>query len=224
MPRRITPLINEGVYHVFNRGINKQTIYLEESDKRRFLDLLQYYQPSKVGLCFSDFKKASEEKREISINKQNNSKSLVDILSYCLMPNHFHLVLKQTVDNGISEFMRKIQIGYTKYFNKKYEKDGPILRGQFKSVNIENEDLLQHIVRYIHLNPYSSNIVDSKSDLFIYPWSSLSEYIDSSSKPISKPQLILKSFKSVDSYRKFILNQADYQKNLNILKHLIFED
>lgn len=154
--------------------------------------------------------------------RQENDK-LVELICFCLMPNHLHLLLSQKKDNGISKFMANLQNSYTRYFNTKHERIGPLMQGQFKAVLIEDDEQLLHVSRYIHLNPYSSFIVKDLTDLEKYPWSSLPEYLGIVSTSICNKQVILSYFKSVEDYKKFVFDQADYQRKLEKIKHLILE-
>ena len=135
------------------------------------------------------------------------------------MPNHFHLLLKQLVDNGISQYLSNFTNSYTRYFNTKYERSGPIFQGKFKAVHVENNEQLLHVSRYIHLNPYSSSIVSSIEQLKAYPHSSLTKL--STSKVESS--LITDQFKNIDEYYKFVIDNADYQKQLQTIKKLTLE-
>lgn len=139
------------------------------------------------------------------------------------MPNHFHLLLKQNVEIGISNYVKKFQISYTRYFNTKQERDGPLLRGQFRAVRIEDENQLLHVNRYIHLNPYTSHVVNNIDDLKTYTWSSLWEYLGKPGDEFCQKKGILSNFKALNNYSEFVLNHADYQKQLSKIKHLTFE-
>lgn len=138
------------------------------------------------------------------------------------MPNHFHFLLKQIKDNGISHFVANFQNSYTRYFNVKWKKDGPLLLTQFKAVRIEDDNQLLHVSRYIHLNPYSSFVIKSIDNLIDYPWSSLKEYLSSAN--VVKSEEIINLIGSSKKYKKFLLDQADYQRTLDQIKHLTHED
>ena len=132
------------------------------------------------------------------------------------MPNHFHLLVKQLKEGGISEFMRRFILSYNKYRNIKYSRQGSLFNGPFRAVHIETDEQLIHVSRYIHLNPLVSLLV---RDLKLYPWSSYNKYIaESQNDPLSKEE-ILGFFKSPEDYEKFVLEQADYGKTLEIIKH-----
>lgn len=223
MPARFTPLITDQYYHIFNRGVNKQPIFQGVRDYKRALDILDFYSFN-PKLRFSKFLLLSQEERGNfidSLHKINDK--LVDIVCFCLMPNHFHLLLNQLKDNGISKFMANLQNSFTRYFNTKHERVGPLLQGQFKAVLIEDDNQLLHVSRYIHLNPYSSYIVRDLVGLEQYPWSSFPEYLGKVAVEICNKEIILSQFKDQKDYKEFVFNQADYQRRLEEIKHLVME-
>lgn len=224
MPVRLVPLITDEYYHIFNRGINKQPIFLGIGDYHRVIDILEFYSFASSKLRFSKFILLPKEERTSlweTIKKEN--KRLVDIICYCIMPNHFHFLLRQREEGGISKFMAKLQNSYTRYFNTKHGKIGPILQGQFKAVRIEDDNQLLHVSRYIHLNPYTSFVVKGLDDLEHYLWSSFPEYIGERNTSICSKEIILANFKDSRDYKRFVFDQADYQRRLKEIKHLSLE-
>ena len=223
MPIRKTPLFNGEYYHVFNRSIDNKPIFTSRKECKRALIAVQYYQFSLLPLKLSLFLRLSVDHRsELLMQLSSENKRLINLLCYCLMPNHFHFLLKQTEDKGISRFVRNFENSYTKYFNKKEERDGPIFKGQFKAVRIERDEQLLHVSRYIHLNPYSSFLVKDYKSIMEYEWSSIGEYLGNR-KGFCYSGLILSFYNSSEGYKKFILNHADYQRRLEGIKHLTFE-
>lgn len=223
MPARFTPLVTDQYYHIFNRGVNKQPIFQGVRDYKRALDILEFYSFN-PKLRFSKFLLLSQEERSNfmdSLHKINDK--LVDIICFCLMPNHFHLLLNQLKDNGISKFMANLQNSFTRYFNTKHERIGPLLQGQFKAVLIEDDNQLLHVSRYIHLNPYSSYVVKDIEGLIEYKWSSFPEYLGIADKEICAKKIILDHFKNTQDYKQFVFDQADYQRKLEEIKHLVLE-
>lgn len=141
------------------------------------------------------------------------------------MPNHFHFLLKQLTDNGISKFIGQFCNSYTRYFNTKHSRIGHVFQGVFKSVHVESQEQLIHLSRYIHLNPCVSSIV-KKELLFDYPWSSYPNYLKGKSKgksDIFEIDPVLSSFKSPQDYQQFVLNHADYARELELVKHLVID-
>lgn len=212
MPYRTTPLINGSFYHIYNRGVAKLPIFEQNHDYKRLLQTLDYYQIKGPKPRFSYLK------RRKTFNP-DKSKKIVEIIAYCLMPNHFHLLIKQLEEGGITEFVRKFSDSYTKYYNIKYNRVGPLLQGEFKATLIESDEQLVHLIRYIHLNPIVANLT---TDLMKYPWSSHQEYLKNSPTICNNHQ-IASFFKTSEDYSKFLLDQIDYGKQLESLKHQTFE-
>ncbi len=209
MPYRTTPFITGQYYHLYNRGLSKQNIFRTTRDYSHFIQTFFYYQIQNPKPKFSLYRKSS-------LFKIDPSKKIVDIICYCLMPNHFHLLVKQVQENGISEFMRKFSHSYTKYWNIKNNHQGPLLQAMFKAVLVETDEQLLHLSRYIHLNPLVSSVIQ---DLNMYPWSSYLSYLDPDNTQHIAKNEILEFFNSAKDYEKFVLNQADYGTTLEMLKH-----
>lgn len=224
MPYRETQFENQHYYHIFNRGINSQTIFSDDRDYQRALELVQYYRFSSSKTRFSQLIRQPRELKLDSLDKlTKEGNCLVEVLAYCLMPSHFHLLLKQEQESGISKFLADFQNSYTRYFNTRHIKFGPILQGPFKAVLVENDNQLAHLSRYIHLNPYASEIVKSKNDLEQYPWSSFSEYIKETLNSICKPEEVLSHFKGRSDYQQFVIDHADEQLEIKRIEHLIID-
>lgn len=224
MPRRKIPLINSQVYHIYNKGINSQPIFTDKWEYKRALQAIKFYKYGFEDFKLSDFLALAKNKQDkIWGEVKSDNNNLVKILSFCLMPNHFHLLLKQENDAGISNFMKKFQSSYSHYFNNRQNRKGTVFMGQFKAVLIETEEQLLHVSRYIHLNPYSAFIIKKLPELENYPWSSYKEYLKPNNNNISYTEDILSYFSSSNNYRKFVNDNADYQKSLEKIKHLILE-
>ena len=186
-------------YHIFNRGVDKRTIFLNTRDYERFLYLLFACNDRKPLLNsqfhYRGFASIETYPRERDL--------LVDILCFCLMPNHFHLMLHERTENGISRFMQKLGTGYTMYFNKRYERSGALLQGVFKSVHVDRQAYILHLSSYIHLNPAGipsresedipMGIVHGKRYEYAkhYPWSSYAAYLGTNRyDPLLNKQII----------------------------------
>lgn len=222
MPYRRTPFVNEHFYHVLNRGIGKKPIFKTSSDYQRLLQTIDFYRFPKAFIRYSTFMGLSVEDRQNFLQNLYKNKPLVEIISFCLMPNHVHFLVRQVIDNGITKFMSNWQNSYARYFNTKYKQRGYLFESSFKAKYIETEDLFWHVSRYIHLNPSTSSLV-SIENLKNYPWSSFPEYLKLRQPTFTKTQLILSHFKGRKAYEKFVLNQAAYQKKLKKIKDLILE-
>lgn len=214
MPGRLTPLVNGEYYHIFNRGSDKRNIFAQQRDYARFQQAFYYYQFIGPKPKFSNF-----SKYKLRTFKPSQDSKRVEILSYCLMPNHFHFLVQQLKENGIAGFISQLANSYTKYFNTKYKRVGALLQGSFKSVHVENDEQLIHLSRYIHLNPIVSNITNNLDG---YPWSSYSEYAYDKESLCSTKE-VLNLFPSKNEYKTFLMDQIDYAKSLNFLKHQLID-
>lgn len=213
---------NEEIYHVFNRGLDRRPTFTNKREFDRAKKLIKFYRHREIPIRFSKLMQQPEDIRNKILENLHKSNRLVDILSYCLMPNHFHFLLKQNVDKGIATFIANFTNSYTKYFNTKNDRVGPLFQGIFKAVYVESDEQLIHLSRYIHLNPAVSNIIQEE-ELENYLWSSYPEYLSKSDDGIGEKKLILNIFKSPKEYQKFVEDQVDYGKKLEAIKHLILE-
>lgn len=139
------------------------------------------------------------------------------------MNNHFHLLLKQLAEKGVQKFLANTQNAYGKYFNLKNLRVGPVFQSRFKAKRIETEEMFLHVSRYIHLNPSTSYLVDIDR-LDSYEWSSYPEYLGRKTPIFLNTEKILGMIGGRKKYEKFVLDQADYQRQLDKIKHLILED
>jgi putative transposase len=224
MPGRLVSLVNDEIYHVFNRGIAHLPTFLNTTDYERAFHTLIYYQNINPPIKYSTFIEQPTEDRTYILNKFAKEKNITaEIICYCFMPNHFHLLLKQKRKNGISKFIGNFENSYTRYFNTKSERNGPMFQGRFKAVRIETDEQLLHVSRYIHLNPFTSSIIQKIDNLKNYLFSSFPEYLNISKTDFFNKRLILSHFKNTQCYQQFIYNQANYQRELGRIKHLILE-
>jgi putative transposase len=223
MPGRTIPLVTNQYYHIFNRGIDRRTTFVGRRDYKRATESARYYHFMSPPRKFSKFLVLSIEDRQQVLEELKNKQKLVKFICYCLMPNHFHFLVKQMVDDGISKFMSIFQNSYTRYFNTKQERKGPLFGDQFKAVRIETDDQLLHLSRYIHLNPYTSFVIKTKRELLNYEWSSLPVFLTSRGGFCEKEEIIHRS-RTAKMYKDFVLNQADYQRNLERIRHLSIDE
>lgn len=204
-------------YHIYNRGVEKRTIFQDSSDYKRFLILL-YIANSDQPLHIKDIGKITIEE----ILQKDYGKPLVNIGAYCLMPNHFHLLITQLADGGISKFMLKLQTGYSMYFNKKNDRVGAFFQGTFKSEHIDNDIYLRYIYAYIHLNPTKlknsewktqpKNFLNQlKKFIAEYPYSSLKEYLSENYR-IVNPKLFPVSKKHIIDYGSIVDDFSNFSK------------
>jgi len=225
MPARSLPLTTGGFYHVLNRGFGAIPIFRRKSDYCHFLTAVKFYRYASPPLRLSFFKRLSIKERERlrkRVEKENSF--LVELVAYCLLPNHFHLLLKQTQDKGIIQFMQRVQNSYSHYFNQKYQRKGSLFESRFTAVRVETEEQLLHLSRYIHLNPLTAGVIKNTTSLLNFPHSSLPEYSGRENSPICQTETILHYFPSVESYLEFVLDRASYQKTLHLIQHQTLEE
>lgn len=223
VPYRKTVFSNNEIYHIFNRSIAKSPIFKNTRDYNRFLDVVNFYKFKKPPIRFSFYDRLEKQmKLEFLENLTKTSPLLIEIFSFSLMPNHFHFLVKQLEDKGAIDFTRNMQNSYAKFFNTKYERTGSLFQSQFKAVRIESEEQLLHVSRYIHLNPVSSFLIKLE-ELERYPWTSFPDYLGKRTSPFITTSFILNNFSTPAHYKKFVLDQADYQRELEKIKHLTLE-
>jgi putative transposase len=203
------------IYHVFTKSIAKFTVFLDHKDYARMIELLKYYK-NKPILKFSDYKKLKETK--VYYDPVKSETPFVEIIAYCLMPTHIHLVLQEISPSGISEYMRIVLDSYTRYFNKRIGRKGPLWEGRVKKVLVESNEQLLHLTRYVHLNPVSAGIVEKPED---WVYSSYREYIGMEKEKVCNKEKFFDFSKK--EYKKFVEDRIDYQRNLEIIKHIILE-
>ncbi len=223
--------VEEQIYHIYNRGVDKRAIFLDNTDYFRFVHNLYEFNNENPVLnvkYYFDPKTMSVESRHFKKGK-NPRKLLVEILVFTLMPNHFHLLLKQKKENGIVKFMQKLGTGYTNYFNKKYERVGALFQGRFKAVHINEEPHFIHLPHYIHTNPLELNYGSSTSIIFLtnYRWSSFPDYIGGKNFPsVTQRAFLLDIFGGEDGYKRHTeerLKERYKEKYFEELEDLILE-
>lgn len=169
-------------YHCYSRGIDKRTVFTEESDLVRFMEI-PYLANDSIPLRRADIETSSASEI-FSIQREQ---PLVAIGAYALMSNHYHLLIKEIQSGGISAFMRKVGTSYTMYFNTKYERTGNLFVKPFRAKHVDEDRYFQHIVNYIHLNPVEifepgwkegrgGSLIELEARLKSYPYSSLLDH------------------------------------------------
>lgn len=210
MTRKIT-LAPDEYYHVYNRGVDKRIVFMDVIDHQYFLALL-YLSNSKKAFEVSNLSRDRTLKELFEVDTEDQ---LVAIGAYCLMPNHFHILLKEKVDGGTSLFMQKLGTAYTMYFNAKYERTGALFEGRFKASHVDNDRYLKYLYAYIHLNPVK--IVDegwgnrkllnkkkSQEHLAEYPFSSYLDYTG-----LSRPENVILS---KEYFPKYFATATDFKR------------
>lgn len=213
-------LENNFYYHIFSRSIAKYVVFNDEEEYLRFIEIFELYRHINFNHQYSKFTRLdSLTQRQIIDSLQLDNDVLVKIIAFCLMPTHIHFLLMQVADQGISKFMGKILNCYSRYFNIKHKRTGPLWSGRFKSVLVSTDEQLLHLTRYLHQNPTSAGIVTNPED---WTFSSYNDYIDTSNSMLS----IYSDLFSISplGYKKFVMDTKDYQKEISKIKHLIFDD
>lgn len=209
------------IFHTLNRGVDKRSIFLDDIDRFRFIhDLYEFNDQDRTEARNIFHKSHKSGFSDIASRKVDKKKRrlLVDIHCFCLMGNHYHLLLSPRVKDGVSRFMKKLNIGYAKYFNQKYKRTGALFEGRYKSVRITDESHFIHIPYYIHLNPLdfispewrNRMIKNPKAAIdFLenYRWSSFQDYINKKNFPSVTSRTFLSKFLGgAGSYRKEVAN------------------
>ncbi|MEK7627021.1 MAG: transposase [Patescibacteria group bacterium] len=218
MPIRKIQFENGEFYHVFNRGVEKRRIFMNNKDYLRFIKNINIFNDDKLVL--------RSERRlshlpypgygDIAVSGIRRD-PFVNIVCFCLMPNHYHLLIQQLSDNGLSRFLGKVCLGYVHYFNTKYERVGSLFQGRFKAVHIDNDEQLKHTSRYIHLNPVELIENDwkekgienwNKTNEFLenYRWSSYLDYIGKNNfSSVTNREFVMQYFDNKpEKYKKYI--------------------
>ena len=219
--RKIFLSTNE-IYHIFNRSIGKVNIFKDRENLNKFLEIVNFYRyPQRIKL--SRYNQISEPEKNQYMAGILKNPPLVDIYVNSFMPNHFHFLLKQLQDKGITKFISNIQDSFAKYYNLKYDRQGSLFQKSFKAKMVMNNDEFIHISRYIHINHVTAGIIEFE-ELLSYEWTSLPFYLNSK-KPNefinTKP--ILDYFKTPEKYLKFLKNNVNYQRKLKKIKDLMLD-
>ena len=165
-------------YHIYNRGNNKQTVFYNNSDFARFLFLLLCLQSPFVFESMSRYTKLFVQSLALNMSEDVLGSIIanrfVDLVCFTLMQNHFHLILREKKEGGISRYLHRILTAYTKYANIKYEKSGHVFQGTFQAVHIKDNEQLLYLSAYIHRNPHKLARWQDREQQ--YPWSSYQDY------------------------------------------------
>ena len=228
------------IYHVFNRGVEKRDIFLSDGDRWRFLQGMYLFndESATTNLLYRLEKEKGRMHfgilREYMKKEGIERKPLVRIMADCLKPNHFHFLLEEIQKNGISRFMHKLGVGYVKYFNKKYERVGPLFQGVFKAVEIKKDEQLHYIIAYINvinpgqeLEPELKTVAEDPEEImrFIehYPWSTHLEYLGKRDSIITDKGIAAKLFPTPKSYLQFVRDIVRGKKKISTSSNLLLE-
>lgn len=210
-------------YHVFNRGIRKQPIFYIQKDYIRFLFLILTFQGGFVIKNISREIEQSVQNRILHIDEELKKDVLknrmVELVSFCLVPNHFHILVRELEENGISKYIQRVLIAYAKYFNLRHDKSGYLFQGNYKDVHIEDDRQLMHTSAYIHKHPCE---IGWKGKEHLYPWSSYQDCVgENRFEQLLVTDILAKRFedKSGMTYREFV--NTSPAKELNRIAEII---
>lgn len=191
-------------YHIYNRGVEKRLIFSDDKDRWRFLTLLIAFQGNVVFNQMSRLVRLDEHRRfDIKFFKETLKQKNVELVCFCLIPNHFHFILKEIQEGGISKFMQRLADAYTKYFNLRHGRTGHLFGGRFQSVRIDRNEYLNYLSAYIHLNP--KKLVRWKGREVGYPWSSFQDFVGENRwGKFLNNSIILEQFKNGKEYGDFV--------------------
>ena len=217
MSIRRQPLVTGEMYHIYNRGVDKRDIFSDKNDIYRFIESIKEFNQVDGIISLSNLRKTKKnnqiEPKALSELKIKEKQPLVEIIGYCINPNHFHFIMKQSVDGGISKFMQKLIGGYTYYFNAKNFRSGSLLQGVFKSQLITNKDYFNKLIGYVNKNYLIHSIPENKNDLI---FSGDYEYEN------NKFNLI--SIKEGNSILEFFGGINKFKKHCDEIVHIIREE
>lgn len=212
MRRKIT-FARDKFYHIFTRGIDGREIFTDESYYSYFLSLLEHC--LNYGYPYSTLKnrlkKAQSPHERQEIFAQLETKRIappVEVISFCLMPTHPHLTLKQLEDSGITVFLHRLFTAYSHYFNIRYQRSGPLFESTFKAALVDSDEQLIHLSRYQHINPRALGL-NTVEELANYPWSSLAFYLGERDLSFVNADAVLSLFPSSEEYSAFVSAEID---------------
>ena len=223
MPQRPVVLANNEIYHVFNRSIAGENIFArnQKVNLNKALEIVNYYRfLQKIRL--SRFKLLPVQLKKQYLDAIGSTIPLVEIYVFAFMSNHFHFLLKQMQDKGISGFISNFQNSFAKVFNLKNNRNGALFQNAFKAKRVVTEEQFIHVSRYIHLNPVTSYLIEFDK-LSSFEWTSFPVYSTREQKPFINTDFLLKMFGSREKYVKFVADQVDYQRELASIKDFIME-
>ncbi len=215
-----------GIYHIINRGVEKRKIFLKNQDYSRFilaLELFNNHASSNLWRIVENFTPTLFEKR-LAMKREEKRKYLVELLAFALMPNHYHLILREVIPNGISLFMQKLG-GYASYFNQQYDRIGPLFQSRYKSVPIRDDIQLHAVFAYVHTNPIEliepewkkfkvRDIRGAIEYLTDYKWSSYRDYMNMQNYPMAtQREFFLNFFGGIQKSKQAVYDWIKWKAN-----------
>ncbi|MBM3251056.1 MAG: hypothetical protein FJZ07_02380 [Candidatus Nealsonbacteria bacterium] len=229
MPIKRPHLVNREIYHIVIRTIEGFKLFIDNKDYFRMIhDLFEFNDQNPVSSNYRHISVNSNMPRSVLgiLNRRKKRELLVEILAFCLMPNHVHLLVRQIQDGGISKFMRKIGAGYGNYYNKKYKRNGHLFQGRFRVVHVKNDKQLMTVFVYIHTNPVAiivpnwkekgiNNVEKAIQFLENYRWSSYLDYLQKQNFPsLTSRGFLTEVMGGIENCRKFVEDWLCFKKEL----------
>jgi putative transposase len=238
MPIKRPQLVENEIYHIVLRGVGDSLIFKDKNDYYRAIFSLYEFNTTKpvvIRDCRKLRRQGSKIAREQFSGNSSERDSIIEILAFCFMPNHIHLLLKQIRENGITKFMRKLGAGYAAYFNKKYNRRGHLFQGRFRAVHIKTNEQLKAAFNYIHTNPISlissewkekgvKNFKECFEFLKNYKWSSYPDYIGKKNfSSLTKRGFFLKVMGGEKGCRDFVHDWVKFKREIRDLGDIVLE-
>ncbi len=224
MPRRTVLFTTNNYYHIFSRTIDRKTPFLDMHMCTFFIEAIRFYRGTDFNISFSDWKRLNTSSKNHAAKRFDNPFNFrVDIIAFCLMPNHFHFILKQNNTNGVQDFLAGLLNSFTHAYNIIHKRKGSLFEDRFHAVPITSQEQLLVTSRYVHLNPIASKIVMTSEELCIYPWSSYPTYLNNSTYnfELAQTSTILSYFKNdAKLYRQFVESGLDRMETLSYVNKL----
>ena len=209
--------IENGIYHICNKSIANFNIFHDDYLANRFLTTIEYYNSTEYKMAYSQLEKYKRTFKSTGLLSQNKNQ-IVRFIAYCLMPDHYHLLVKPLITNNMAVclYIGKIENSFSRYFNLNRNRMGPLWQSRFRSVNIKSDQQLLHVTRYIHLNPVTDGLIEKPED---WTYSSYRDYLN---------QEVLDNLKEISilrpqAYKRFVENNRDYQRTLKKIKVRLLE-
>ncbi|OIP82378.1 hypothetical protein AUK04_04775 [Candidatus Roizmanbacteria bacterium CG2_30_33_16] len=222
MPLR-SIFVNNYYYHIYNKTLDDLKPFEIEISSDYFINLINYYQYSDIKMSYSETLRLELDlKEQYFKHLRQSAKHKVEILAFCLMSNHFHLLLKQKQEGGISKFVGDVLNGFTRFCNIQNERKGPIFLPRFRSKPIMDEEHLIHVSRYIHLNPYVGGLINTVNDIWSYPLSSAHEYFSETIGIVNTEYILGLGYflGNRRKYKMFVENETKHSKTRILTKYL----
>lgn len=235
MPIKHPEFVNDGIYHVVTRGVEKRQIFMNESDYYRAIFSLYEFNDKNPTVIRDRRRTRLYAKKTGKENFSSARELLVEILAFCLMPNHLHLLLRQLESGGISNFMKKFGAGYAAYFNKRHDRVGHLFQGRFRAVSVDSIRQLKNTFVYINVNPTELVEVGWKEKgirepekvvkfLENYKWSSYSDYVGNKNFPsLTSRNFILETLGGEENCKNFVEEWIKYKGEIAVLEDGVLE-